>query len=212
MKKLVKVLAGLAVMFAAGSAFAKPAMYLKLTGGYDFRLGSFKFDYGKGYYDDDDDLFFFDGPSGRSLNGFNHFAVTPTFGMIFVPESDNGFLRGFGMELGLGVGIGKGEGIFNDKVLDLALIPRFDLVYHLLTQGRKFGEQKFVMHFMFGIEVPVFIPLKDTEYVKADNFFDVNLIGVGFDLKLTDKLDLVADMYLSMFFAFDLNVGIAYRF
>lgn len=203
MKKLVKVLAGLAVMFAAGSAFAKPAMYLKLTGGYDFRLGTFKFD-----YSDDDDY----GPFGRSLNGFNHFAVTPTFGMIFVPESDNGFLRGFGMELGLGVGIGKGEGIFNDKVLDLALIPRLDLVYHLLTQGRKFGEQKFVMHFMLGIEVPVFIPLKDTEYVKADNFFDVNLIGVGFDLKLTDKLDLVADMYLSMFFAFDFNVGIAYRF
>ena len=203
MKKLVKVLAGLAVMFAAGSAFAKPAMYLKLTGGYDFRLGTFKFD-----YSDDDDY----GPFGRSLNGFNHFAVTPTFGMIFVPESDNGFLRGFGMELGLGVGIGKGEGIFNDKVLDLALIPRLDLVYHLLTQGRKFGEQKFVMHFMLGIEVPVFIPLKDTEYIKPDSFFDVNLIGVGFDLKLTDKLDLVADMYLSMFFAFDLNVGIAYRF
>lgn len=203
MKKLVKVLAGLAVMFAAGSAFAKPAMYLKLTGGYDFRLGTFKFD-----YSDEGDY----GPFGRSLNGFNHFAVTPTFGMIFVPESDNGFLRGFGMELGLGVGIGKGEGIFNDKVLDLALIPRLDLVYHLLTQGRKFGEQKFVMHFMLGIEVPVFIPLKDTEYIKPDNFFDVNLIGVGFDLKLTDKLDLVADMYLSMFFAFDFNVGIAYRF
>ena len=209
MKKLVKVLAGLAVMFAAGSAFAKPAMYLKLTGGYDFRLGSFKVDYD---FEDDYDGPIFGSASGRSLNGFNHFAVTPTFGMIFVPESDNGFLRGFGMELGLGVGIGKGEGIGNKKTLDLALIPRLDLVYHLLTQGRKFGEQKFVMHFMLGIEVPVFIPLKDTEYVKADNFFDVNLIGVGFDLKLTDKLDLVADMYLSMFFAFDFNVGIAYRF
>ena len=209
MKKLVKVLAGLAVMFAAGSAFAKPAMYLKLTGGYDFRLGTFKSDYsGK---EVEEDVFIISSPD-RSLNGFNHFAVTPTFGMIFAPESDNGFLRGFGMELGLGVGIGKGEGIFNDKVLDLALIPRLDLVYHLLTQGRKFGEQKFVMHFMLGIEVPVFIPLKDTEYIKPDNFFDVNLIGVGFDLKLTDKLDLVADMYLSMFFAFDFNVGIAYRF
>ena len=199
-KKVALILAAIAVS-ASGTVFAKPAMYGKLTAGYDARWGSF------GVKDSDwesDDLI-----------TFRNFMVTPTFGMIFAPESDNGFMRGFGMELGLGLGIGRGKvvSIFDDaSASDFALVPRFDLVYHLLTKGRHFGEQKFVMHFMLGFEIPVFFPLEYKEYWKAGAFFDVNLLGVGFDIKLGKKLDLVADMYLSLLFAFDFNVGIVYRF
>ena len=199
-KKVALILAAI-VVSASGTVFAKPAMYGKLTAGYDARWGTFGV---KGYGDDTGDLV-----------TFRNFMVTPTFGMIFAPESDNGFMRGFGMELGLGLGIGRGKlvSIFDDaSASDFALVPRFDLVYHLLTKGRHFGEQKFVMHFMLGFEIPVFFPLEHKDYWKPAAFFDVNLLGVGFDIKLGKKLDLVADMYLSLLFAFDFNVGIVYRF
>lgn len=201
-KKVALILAAI-VVSASGTVFAKPAMYGKLTAGYDARWGTFGV---KGYGDDTGDLV-----------TFRNFMVTPTFGMIFAPESDNGFMRGFGMELGLGLGIGRGNlalGWFYDdaSASDFALVPRFDLVYHLLTKGRHFGEQKFVMHFMLGFEIPVFFPLEHKNYWKPAAFFDVNLLGVGFDIKLGKKLDLVADMYLSLLFAFDFNVGIVYRF
>lgn len=201
-KKVALILAAI-VVSASGTVFAKPAMYGKLTAGYDARWGTFGV---KGYGDDTGDLV-----------TFRNFMVTPTFGMIFAPESDNGFMRGFGMELGLGLGIGRGNlalGWFYDdaSASDFALVPRFDLVYHLLTKGRHFGEQKFVMHFMLGFEIPVFFPLEHKDYWKPAAFFDVNLLGVGFDIKLGKKLDLVADMYLSLLFAFDFNVGIVYRF
>ena len=202
-KKVALILAAI-VVSASGTVFAKPAMYGKLTAGYDARWGTFGV---KGYGDDTGDLV-----------TFRNFMVTPTFGMIFAPESDNGFMRGFGMELGLGLGIGKGNlvlGFLYDddgSASDFALVPRFDLVYHLLTKGRHFGEQKFVMHFMLGFESPVFFPLEHKDYWKPAAFFDVNLLGVGFDIKLGKKLDLVADMYLSLLFAFDFNVGIVYRF
>ena len=199
-KKVALILAAI-VVSASGTVFAKPAMYGKLTAGYDARWGSFGVK--------DSDL------ESDDLITFRNFMVTPTFGMIFAPESDNGFMRGFGMELGLGLGIGRGKlvSFFEDaSASDFALVPRFDLVYHLLTKGRHFGEQKFVMHFMLGFEIPVFFPLEYKDYWKAGAFFDVNLLGVGFDIKLGKKLDLVADMYLSLLFAFDFNVGIVYRF
>lgn len=201
-KKVALILAAI-VVSASGTVFAKPAMYGKLTAGYDARWGTFGT---KESYLDSDDLI-----------TFRNFMITPTFGMIFVPQSDNGFMRGFGMELGLGLGIGRGNitlGWFYEdgSASDFALVPRFDLVYHLLTKGRHFGEQKFVMHFMLGFEIPVFFPLEHKEYWKPAAFFDVNLLGVGFDVKLGNKLDLVADMYLSLLFAFDFNVGIVYRF
>ena len=196
------ILAAIAVS-ASGTVFAKPAMYGKLTAGYDARWGTFGT---KDSYWESDDLI-----------TFRNFMITPTFGMIFAPQSDNGFMRGFGMELGLGLGIGRGNitlGWFYEdgSASDFALVPRFDLVYHLLTKGRHFDEQKFVMHFMLGFEIPVFFPLEHKEYWKPAAFFDVNLLGVGFDVKLGNKLDLVADMYLSLLFAFDFNVGIVYRF
>ena len=201
-KKVALILAAI-VVSASGTVFAKPAMYGKLTAGYDARWGTFGT---KDSYWESDDLI-----------TFRNFMITPTFGMIFAPQSDNGFMRGFGMELGLGLGIGRGNitlGWFYEdgSASDFALVPRFDLVYHLLTKGRHFDEQKFVMHFMLGFEIPVFFPLEHKEYWKPAAFFDVNLLVVGFDVKLGNKLDLVADMYLSLLFAFDFNVGIVYRF
>lgn len=208
MKKMIKIVAALAVMLCSGSAFAKGmTMYGKITGGFDAREG------GVAVSTDNDDY-------ARGFE-FNSFVVTPTFGMLFAPDSDNRFLRGFGLEASFGVGIGKGREIvvFSAPIStsSLMLIPRVDAVWHLLKNGAKFGEQKFVMHFMTGFEFPIFIPLSST--VEVENYkyrlapFAMSTlnVGAGFDLKLTDKLDLVADISVG-YILFNINAGIVYRF
>lgn len=149
--------------------------------------------------------------------------------MLFAPDSDNRFLRGFGLEASFGVGIGRGSEIvvFSAPIStgSLMLIPRVDAVWHLLKNGAKFGEQKFVMHFMTGFELPIFIPLSSTveveiykngetrtqKYRLAPWAMSTLNVGAGFDLKLTDKLDLVADISVG-FILFNINAGIVYRF
>ena len=207
MKKMMKILAALAVMLCSGSAFAEgKTMYGKITGGFDAREG------GLGVSTDDD---------ARAFE-FNSFVVTPTFGMLFAPDSDNRFLRGFGLEASFGVGIGRGieatESVRSTLIStsSLTLIPRVDAVWHLLKNGAKFGEQKFVMHFMTGFEFPIFIPLSST--VEVENYkyrltpwvMSTLNVGAGFDLKLTDKLDLVADISVGIIL-FNINAGIVYR-
>ena len=211
MKKMIKIVAALAVMLCSGSAFAEGmTMYGKITGGFDARTGHFGVSTDN--YDSD------------STFGFSSFVVTPTFGMLFAPDSSNGFLRGLGLEASFGVGIGGGHetrfSVYSYDAIStgsLTLIPRVDAVWHLLKNGAKFGEQKFVMHFMTGFELPIFIPLSST--VKVENY-KYRLVpaamlgwnvGAGFDLKLTDKLDLVADVSVGIIL-FNINVGIVYRF
>ena len=219
MKKMIKIVAALAVMLCSGSAFAKGmTMYGKITGGFDARTGHFGVSTDN--YDSD------------STFGFSSFVVTPTFGMLFAPDSSNGFLRGLGLEASFGVGIGGGhETRFTFSSYDpistgsLTLIPRVDAVWHLLTNGAKFGEQKFVMHFMTGFELPIFIPLSSTVEVEIYHSYETHTqkyrlvpaamlgwnVGAGFDLKLTDKLDLVADVSVGIIL-FNINAGIVYRF
>ena len=206
MKKMMKIFAALAVMLCSGSAFAEgKTMYGKITGGFDTRMGHF------GVSTDDYD--------SDSTFGFSNFALTPTFGMLFAPESSNGFLRGLGLEASFGVGIGGGrETMFGDAIStgSLTLIPRVDAVWHLLNNGAKFGEQKFVMHFMTGFELPIFISLNSTVEVQEHKYSLVPAVmlgwnvGAGFDLKLTDKLDLVADVSVGIIL-FNINAGIVYR-
>lgn len=208
MKKMIKIVAALAVMLCSGSAFAAGmTMYGKITGGFDARVGDF------GVSTDDYD--------SKTSFGFSSFVVTPTFGMLFAPDSSNGFLRGLGLEASFGVGIGGGSEVIISRDMistgSLTLIPRVDAVWHLLTNGAKFGEQKFVMHFMTGFELPIFIPLSST--VEVENYkyrlapFAMSTlnVGAGFDLKLTDKLDLVADISVG-YILFNINAGIVYRF
>ena len=144
------------------------------------------------------------------------------------PDSDNRFLRGFGLEASFGVGIGgASEATMYSTPIStssLTLIPRVDAVWHLLKNGAKFGEQKFVMHFMTGFELPIFIPLSSTGVVEKDRPSGTRTekyrlvpaamstlnVGAGFDLKLTDKLDLVADISVGIFL-FNINAGIVYR-
>ena len=216
MKKMIKIVAALAVMLCSGSAFAKGmTMYGKITGGFDARMGNL------GVSTDDYD--------STTSFGFSSFVVTPTFGMLFAPDSSNGFLRGLGLEASFGVGIGGGsEVIMSSNPIStgsLTLIPRVDAVWHLLTNGAKFGEQKFVMHFMTGFELPIFIPLSSTVEVEISGFWETYTqkyrlvpaamlgwnVGAGFDLKLTDKLDLVADVSFGLIF-FNINAGVVYRF
>ncbi|MCH5293011.1 MAG: hypothetical protein J1E07_04700 [Treponema sp.] len=216
MKKMIKIVAALAVMLCSGSAFAKGmTMYGKITGGFDARTGNL------GVSTDNYD--------STTSFGFSSFVVTPTFGMLFAPDSSNGFLRGLGLEASFGVGIGGGsEVIVSSNPIStgsLTLIPRVDAVWHLLTNGAKFGEQKFVMHFMTGFELPIFIPLSSTveveiykngetrtqKYRLAPWVMSTLNVGAGFDLKLTDKLDLVADISVGIIL-FNINAGIVYRF
>lgn len=216
MKKMIKIVAALAVMLCSGSVFAEGmTMYGKITGGFDARMGNLGVS--TDYYDSDITF------------GFSSFVVTPTFGMLFAPDSSNGFLRGLGLEASFGVGIGGGsEVIVSSNPIStgsLTLIPRVDAVWHLLTNGAKFGEQKFVMHFMTGFELPIFIPLSSTVEVKISGFWETYTqkyrlvpaamlgwnVGAGFDLKLTDKLDLVADVSFGIIL-FNINAGVVYRF
>lgn len=216
MKKMIKIVAALAVMLCSGSAFAAGmTMYGKITGGFDARVGDF------GVSTDDYD--------SKTSFGFSSFVVTPTFGMLFAPDSSNGFLRGLGLEASFGVGIGGGSEVIISRDMistgSLTLIPRVDAVWHLLTNGAKFGEQKFVMHFMTGFELPIFIPLSSTVEVEISGFWETYTqkyrlvpaamlglnVGAGFDLKLTDKLDLVADVSFGLIF-FNINAGVVYRF
>lgn len=219
MKKMIKIVAALAVMLCSGSAFAEGmTMYGKITGGFDARMGNL------GVSTDDYD--------STTSFGFSSFVVTPTFGMLFAPDSSNGFLRGLGLEASFGVGIGGGieatEVTWYKAPIStgsLMLIPRVDAVWHLLKNGAKFGEQKFVMHFMTGFELPIFIPLSSTveveiykngetrtqKYRLAPWVMSTLNVGAGFDLKLTDKLDLVADISVG-FILFNINAGIVYRF
>ena len=217
MKKMIKIVAALAVMLCSGSVFAEGmTMYGKITGGFDARVGHLGVS--TDYYDSDTSF------------GFSSFVVTPTFGMLFAPDSSNGFLRGLGLEASFGVGIGGGsEVIVSSNPIStgsLTLIPRVDAVWHLLTNGAKFGEQKFVMHFMTGFELPIFIPLSSTVEVEIYHLYGPTEtqkyrlvpaamlgwnVGAGFDLKLTDKLDLVADVSVGIIL-FNINAGVVYRF
>ena len=190
MKKLLKVVVAAVALLCSGTAFAEGMnMYGKLSIGYDYHRGYF----------------------GRGSSGsFNHFAIKPAFGMLFVPEHDNFFLRGLGMEAAFDLNIGGTE--WKD-VGAFTLVPRANAMWHLLFDGATFSEQKFIPHFASGFEIPIFIPMSKYDVGGAGVGFCWNL-GAGLNLKLTDKLDFVADLSfaISNCFAIDLSAGLAYRF
>lgn len=188
MKKLLKVVVAAVALLCSGTAFAEGMnMYGKLSIGYDYHWGHFGI-----------------GPTGS----LNHFAIKPAFGMLFVPDSDNFFLRGLGMEAAFDLNIGGTE--WKD-VGAFTLVPRANAVWHLLFDGATFSEQKFIPHFTTGFEIPIFIPMSKYDLGGAGVGFGWNL-GAGLNLKMTDKLDFVADLSLSFYFAFDLSAGLVYRF
>ena len=188
MKKLLKVVVAAVALLCSGTAFAEGMnTYGKLSIGYDYHIGYF---------------------NHTIAGSFNHFAIKPAFGMLFVPEHDNFFLRGLGMEAALDINIGGTE--WKD-VGALTLVPRANAVWHLLFDRATFSNsrQKFIPHFTTGFEIPIFIPLGEDLGVAAG--FAWNL-GAGLNLKMTDKLDFVADLSISFYFAFDLSAGLVYRF
>ena len=186
MKKLFKVVVAAVALLCSGTAFAEGMnTYGKLSIGYDYHWGYF----------------------GKTVTGsFNHFAIKPAFGMLFVPEHDNFFLRGLGMEAAFDINIGGTEW---SGCGALTLVPRANAVWHLLFDGATFSEQKFIPHFTTGFEIPIFIPLGKDWGAAAG--FGWNF-GAGLNLKMTDKLDFVADLSISLYFAFDLSAGLVYRF
>lgn len=197
-KKLLGVI--LAALFCSTTVFSAPAIYGALSSGLEMSfIGVTDSD---GYFD---------------LPYTVGFAVNPTVGIVFAPDSDNFFMRGFGIEAS--VGLYAASSIDFDKAA-LVLSPRVEAVWHMHFGSNHFGEQVVVPRILMGLGVPVAIPFGYNQYNRPGPGIGVFLslesgVGVEFNVwkkKLAITTDFVFGIPSVRVVLPVLNVSVAYRF
>ena len=192
-KKLLGVI--LAALFCSTTVFSAPAIYGALSSGLEMSfIGLTDSD---GYFD---------------LPYTVGFAVNPTVGIVFAPDSDNFFMRGFGIEASVGLYMASSS--YFDA---LVLSPRVEAVWHMHFGSNHFGEQVVVPRILMGLGVPVAIPFGYNPLGMGPGVFLSLESGVGVEFnvwkkKLAISTDFVLGIPSVRIVLPVLNVGVAYRF
>lgn len=192
-KKLLGVI--LAALFCSTTVFSAPAIYGALSSGLEMSfIGLTDSD---GYFD---------------LPYTVGFAVNPTVGIVFAPDSDNFFMRGFGIEASVGLYMASSS--YFDA---LVLSPRVEAVWHMHFGSNHFGEQVVVPRILMGLGVPIAIPSGYNPLRMRPGVFLSLESGVGVEFnvwkkKLAISTDFVLGIPSVRIVLPVLNVGVAYRF
>lgn len=192
-KKLLGVI--LAALFCSTTVFSAPAIYGALSSGLEMSfIGLTDSD---GYFD---------------LPYTVGFAVNPTVGIVFAPDSDNFFMRGFGIEASVGLYMASSS--YFDA---LVLSPRVEAVWHMHFGSNHFGEQVVVPRILMGLGVPIAIPSGYNPLGMRPGVFLSLESGVGVEFnvwkkKLAISTDFVLGIPSVRIVLPVLNVGVAYRF
>lgn len=192
-KKLLGVI--LAALFCSTTVFSAPAIYGALSSGLE--MSFIGVTNSNGYSD---------------LSYTVGFAVNPTVGIVFAPDSDNFFMRGFGIEASVGLYMASSS--YFDA---LVLSPRVEAVWHMHFGSNHFGEQVVVPRILMGLGVPIAIPSGYNPLGMRPGVFLSLESGVGVEFnvwkkKLAISTDFVLGIPSVRIVLPVLNVGVAYRF
>ena len=192
-KKLLGVI--LAALFCSTTVFSAPAIYGALSTGLE--MSFIELTDSNGYSD---------------LPYTVGFAVNPTVGIVFAPDSDNFFMRGFGIEASVGLYMASSS--YFDA---LVLSPRVEAVWHMHFGSNHFGEQVVVPRILMGLGVPIAIPSGYNPLGMRPGVFLSLESGVGVEFnvwkkKLAISTDFVLGIPSVRIVLPVLNVGVAYRF
>lgn len=192
-KKLLGVI--LAALFCSTTVFSAPAIYGALSSGLE--MSFIGVTNSNGYSD---------------LSYTVGFAVNPTVGIVFAPDSDNFFMRGFGIEASVGLYMASSS--YFDA---LVLSPRVEAVWHMHFGSNHFGEQVVVPRILMGLGVPIAIPSGYNPLGMRPGVFLSLESGVGVEFnvwkkKLAISTDFVLGIPSVRVVLPVLNVGVAYRF
>ena len=140
--------------------------------------------------------------------------LTPTVGMMLVPDSDNFFLKGLAVEVGLGLGFGKqylpnipdddedAPFPLSDGQTVVAILPRADLVWNVLIK-----DSRVVPFARFGFGVPIQVAWAGAKTSNYAVSFEIDA-GLGVAFNVTERFGLVADAR----FAFGPSSSVAVTF
>lgn len=215
-RKIAVVLAAMLVFSAGAFALGEGwDMYGRLNIGYTSRIMPAKFDYDTTWYTNDaygrpvlqTGTVTYDYKDGGSL-----FGLMPAFGVLFAPESDNLFWKGFGAEAQLDFGFGKT--VVGTAV---AINPGLMAKWHFfMPDTLPIIVQRLVPYAGLGFSVPICIVSPDG-YDGADTSvkggFDVNInIGCGFEVLPKLRVTLDYDLGLGTSISNSVRVGAIWKF
>lgn len=172
-----------------------------------------KFDYKDTYYDYGhyewrEGTFTYD-----SKDAGNLFGLMPAFGVMFAPESDNLFWKGFGAEAQLGLGFGK-----TAVGTAVAINPGVMAKWHFfMPDSLPVMVQRIVPYAGLGFSVPICIVSPDSSWkgtkTSVKGGFDVNInIGCGFEVLPKLRVTLDYDLGLGTSISNSVRVGAIWKF
>lgn len=150
----------------------------------------------------------YDGVDGGTL-----FSLLPAFGVMFAPESDNLFLKGFGAEAQLGLGFGK-----TAVGTAVAINPGVMAKWHFfMPDSLPVMVQRIVPYAGLGFSVPICIVSPDSSWkgtkTSVKGGFDVNInIGCGFEVLPKLRVTLDYDLGLGTSISNSVRVGAIWKF
>lgn len=215
-RKIAVVLAAMLVFSAGAFALGEGwDLYGRLNVGYETRMMPAKFDYKYGYWINNypypsewhESTITYDDKDAGNL-----FSLLPAFGIMFAPESDNLFWRGFGAEAQLGLSFGK-SAIGTAVAINPGVMAKW---HFFMPDTMPVIVQRIVPYAGLGFSVPICIVSPDG-YDGADTSvkggFDVNInIGCGFEVLPKLRVTLDYDLGLGTSISNSVRVGAIWKF
>ncbi|MDE5899641.1 MAG: hypothetical protein K2H09_10345 [Treponemataceae bacterium] len=208
MTKAIKAALACALMSCAGLASAEMGMYGRLNLGWVSRSVPAEFEYSwtttNIYGQEVEHTATLDDTWYHSM-----FNLMPAFGLMFAPDSDNIFWKGFGAEVQLDLSFGSGVAVINPGVMAKW--------HYYLPESLPVAVQKIVPYAGLGFSVPIGIVKSDSHYLFSDTSvkagFDVNInIGCGYELLPKLMLTLDYDLALGTSISNSVRIGAVWRF
>lgn len=210
-RKIAVVLAA-AMVVSSSAAFARGGdLYGRLNVGYESRIMPTKYEFEQPVYYYGElvrtDTYTYDYKDGGTL-----FSLLPAFGVMFAPESDNLFWKGFGAEAQLGLGFGK-----TVEGTAVAINPGVMAKWHFfMPDSLPVMVQRIVPYAGLGFSVPICIVSPDDSRAKNTSVkggFDVNInIGCGFEVLPKLRVTLDYDLGLGTSVSNSVRVGAIWKF
>lgn len=214
-RKIAVVLAAVMLVSSAG-VFALGEgwdLYGRLNVGYESRMMPAEFEYKTGYYEPTYPFSWHEVTyTYDSKDAGNLFGLMPAFGIMFAPESDNLFWKGFGAEAQLGLSFGK-SAIGTAVAINPGVMAKW---HFFMPDTMPVIVQRLVPYAGLGFSVPICIVSPD-DYDGADTSvkggFDVNInIGCGFEVLPKLRVTLDYDLGLGTSISNSVRVGAIWKF
>lgn len=132
--------------------------------------------------------------------GIAGFDVMPAFGLMFRPDSDNIFWKGFGAEAQLDFQFGRG----------VAINPGAMAMWHYyFPESWPVWVQKFVPYVGLGFSIPIWVLDGDT---TAGFLVNVKWFGLGYEILPQLMLTFDYTMRFGTMFTNSVDIGVVYKF